>query len=382
MLLAQKHTGALPRTLSSTKAFICYADDQWANARQQGITLDPPNTCPDDDSSLKYRVPRELASVREGEYRRLRRHLLRNEPAAHESIRDRNRGVAGSARDRPHQPAGLPPQRNGAVVAQPCRFDQGPRPIRGGPGMSPSLLDEPVRTRAGDTSVRVLAPADVMATLSMTERVGAVILDPWYNKGTGGCRTDYHDWLSSVIHAACRISDHVFVWGFPEILAHQVARIPSGFGLTAWLTWYYKNCPSVVRGWRSAQNTCLHLTADDASVYPEHFLNDAQHARWLDGNMRFIPGPTSVLESPLNIGFVGQSEQTGHPAQKPLAVIEPLLLMATREKETVLDPMCGSGTTGEACLRLGRNAILCDCSEDYLAITRARIARHRNSNGR
>lgn len=247
--------------------------------------------------------------------------------------------------------------------------------------MSSLLTEEPVRRRAKETTVRILAPADVMDTLSKTERVGAVILDPWYNKGIGGCRPDYHEWLSSVIHAACQITDHVFVWGFPEIVAHQVSRIPSGFGLTAWLTWYYKNCPSVVRGWRSAQNTCLHIAADDARVYPEHFLNDEQRGRWLGGNMRFVPGPTSVLEAPLNIGFVGRSEQTGHPAQKPLAVIEPLLLMATNENDTVLDPMCGSGTTGEACLRHSRNAILCDSSEDYLAITRERIARHRHSNG-
>ena len=100
------------------------------------------------------------------------------------------------------------------------------------------------------------------------------------------------------------------------------------------------------------------------------------------GKMRFIPGPPSVMESPLNIGFVGRSEQTGHPAQKPLAVIEPLLLMATKEHDTVLDPMCGSGTTGEACLRIKRNAILCDSSSEYLTVTRSRIAKYRRLNGR
>ena len=51
--------------------------------------------------------------------------------------------------------------------------------------------------------------------------------------------------------------------------------------------------------------------------------------------MRFIPGPASVLEAPLNIGFVRRNEQTGHPAQKPLSVIEPLLLMSTKERDTV-----------------------------------------------
>ena len=230
-------------------------------------------------------------------------------------------------------------------------------------------------------AVDILAAADVFDTLTQCTSANAVILDPWYNRGVGGERDDYDDWLAAVIESACKISSHVFVWGFPEILANQISRIPKSFSLISWLTWYYKNCPSVIRGWRSAQNACLHLASKDATVYPEHFLNDEQRKRWENGKMRFIPGPPSVIEAPLNIGFVGKSEQTGHPAQKPLAVIEPLILMATKKGDTVLDPMCGSGTTGEACLRVNRNAVLCDSSPDYLSLTKTRVADWYHSNG-
>lgn len=222
--------------------------------------------------------------------------------------------------------------------------------------------------------IEIRPAADVLETLSsISERVGATILDPWYNKGVGGYREDYDQWLGEVILAACRISDHVFVWGFPEIVAHQVSQIPENYKLVAWLTWYYKNCPSVIRGWRSAQNTCLHIASEDATTYPENFLNDIQLERLRSNKMRFIPGPPSVIEAPLNVGFVGKNEQTGHPAQKPLSVIEPLILMSTKEDDLVLDPMCGSGTTGEACLKLGRPAILCDESEQWLTVTAKRI---------
>jgi len=232
-------------------------------------------------------------------------------------------------------------------------------------------------------TVEILPAADVLDTLRSTEAVSTVILDPWYNKGVGGTRDDYNEWLASVIAAAYAISQHVFIWGFPEILAHQIPQLPKGSVLVAWLTWYYKNCPSVIRGWRSAQNTCLHLAKEGASVYPEHFLNAEQLARWKSGKMRFIPGPPSVLEAPLNIGFVGRAEQTGHPAQKPLAVIKPLIKMSSKAHDTVLDPMCGSGTTGEACLQLNRRALLCDSSEEYLSITKQRIAKClESSNGR
>jgi site-specific DNA-methyltransferase (adenine-specific) len=158
-----------------------------------------------------------------------------------------------------------------------------------------------------------------------------------------------------------------------EIIYPLLDRLPKGFKLLAWLTWYYKNCPSVIQGWRSAQSTCLHLISEDAKTYPEHFLNEAQVEKRKAGKMRFMPGPASVLEVPLNIGFVGKNEQTGHPAQKPEKVIEPLVLMSTRPGETVLDPMCGSGTTGAVCQKLGRKAILCDISEEYLEVTKKRL---------
>lgn len=251
--------------------------------------------------------------------------------------------------------------------------------IYGDTGTSVSLVE--TKTASNKNTVNILPAGDVLDTLANVSSVNAIILDPWYNKGIGGERKDYDDWLSAVICASCRLSNHVFVWGFPEILAAQVSRIPSGFSLLTWLTWFYKNCPSVIHGWRSAQNACLHIAAKDATVYPENFMSDEQRERQRAGKMRFIPGPPSVLEAPLNIGFVGRNEQTGHPAQKPLAVIEPLVRMATKEGDTILDPMCGAGTTGEACLRLGRNAILSDISTEYLAITRTRIAKWRTTNG-
>ena len=223
-------------------------------------------------------------------------------------------------------------------------------------------------------AITTLPPADVLDTIAAAPGgITTTILDPWYNKGVGGCRDDYHDWLAGVVAAAAQVSQHIFVWGFPEIVAHQVGRIPAGFRLTAWLTWYYKNCPSVIRGWRSAQNACLHLSAEGAKTYPEHFLNDTQRQRWTSGKMRFMPGPPSVLEVPLNVGFVGRDEQTGHPAQKPLSVIKPLILMTTKNDDLVLDPMCGSGTTGEACLQLGRRALLCDAVPEWVEVTRKRV---------
>lgn len=225
--------------------------------------------------------------------------------------------------------------------------------------------------------IEVLPSADVLDTLSsIKEPVKATILDPWYNKGVGGYREDYHDWLSRVINETARISEHIFVWGFPEIVHQVLNYLPDGVELVAWLTWYYKNCPSVIRGWRSAQLTCLHLSHSGAALYPEHFLNEKQLEKKRQGKLRYLPGPMSVIETSLLVGFVGRKEQTGHPAQKPEATIEPLLKMVTKEGDIVLDPMCGSGTTGVVCAKLNRGALLCDESKEWTELARERILKY------
>jgi site-specific DNA-methyltransferase (adenine-specific) len=222
--------------------------------------------------------------------------------------------------------------------------------------------------------VVILPPQDVMLALqSIREPVTTTILDPWYNKGVGGVREDYQEWLVSVLTATSRISGHIFLWGFPEIVYNVLDHLPDGFQLVAWLTWYYKNCPSVIRGWRSAQLTCLHIAKPSAKLYPEHFLNEAQLEKQRQGKLRYMPGPPSVIEAALEIGFVNKAEQMGHPAQKPIKVFEPLVLMTTKEGDIVLDPMCGSGTTGVVCRNLGRRAILCDASEEYTGMAEKRL---------
>lgn len=243
-----------------------------------------------------------------------------------------------------------------------------------------------------EQDVVILPPMDVADSLRLMSlcdlTVATTMLDPWYNKGVGGVRDDYQEYIVKLMSDAANVSHHVYLWGFPEIVACFVERIPSPLNLVAWLTWYYKNNPSVIRGWRSAQMTCLHLSRPDARMYPEHFLNEAQKQKQAQGKLRYMPGPTSVIEepldnppnvieAPLNIGFVGKKEQTGHPAQKPVAVFKRLYEMTTAEGDLIFDPMSGSGTTGEAARQLGRKAIICDSSEDYTQIAEKRLGINR-----
>lgn len=64
---------------------------------------------------------------------------------------------------------------------------------------------------------------------------------------------------------------------------------------------------------------------------------------------------------------------TEHPYEKPLSLIERLVLIYTNPGDTVIDPFMGSGTTGLACLRNGRNFVGIERDMDYYEIARRRI---------
>ncbi len=53
-------------------------------------------------------------------------------------------------------------------------------------------------------------------------------------------------------------------------------------------------------------------------------------------------------------------EKTGYPTQKPLAILRRIIAASSNPGETVLDFFAGSGTTGAACIELGRKFILVD----------------------
>ena len=62
-----------------------------------------------------------------------------------------------------------------------------------------------------------------------------------------------------------------------------------------------------------------------------------------------------------------------HPTQKPISLIRHIVKASTREGETVLDPFMGSGTTGVACVKLGRKFIGIECERKYFDIACRRI---------
>lgn len=70
-----------------------------------------------------------------------------------------------------------------------------------------------------------------------------------------------------------------------------------------------------------------------------------------------------------------RSEKTfgKHPTQKPVYLLERILLASTREGDVVLDPFCGSSTTGVACKHFKRNYIGIDNNLQYIQLSIERL---------
>jgi site-specific DNA-methyltransferase (adenine-specific) len=77
---------------------------------------------------------------------------------------------------------------------------------------------------------------------------------------------------------------------------------------------------------------------------------------------------------------------TEHPHQKPVELVQKILLTTTKEGETVLDPFMGSGTTLLAAKQLGRRGIGIDLSEKHCETAAKRCSQEQlalsSANGR
>ncbi len=68
-----------------------------------------------------------------------------------------------------------------------------------------------------------------------------------------------------------------------------------------------------------------------------------------------------------------EKKQGKHPTQKPLEILDKIILASTNENDLVLDPFCGSSTTGISAVRLNRRYIGIDNEKEYLEISKKRF---------
>ena len=251
----------------------------------------------------------------------------------------------------------------------------------------------------GDTLVILPTLADNSAQI--------IIADPPYNIGKDfGNSSDkqpmdeYLKWCDKWLTECIRIlkpNGTMFVYGFSEILALILARVPHKIN-RRWAIWHYtnKNVASL-NFWQRSHESVLILWKENyvfhrddvREAYTEGFLNGAAgkertatKGRFSNGDKKTIYAahpngalPRDVIKIPALAGGAGMKERVEHPTQKPLALCEKLLLSCRQPNSEgyVLIPFAGSGSECVAAKNLDLNFIGIEINPSYVQLINQRL---------
>jgi site-specific DNA-methyltransferase (adenine-specific) len=139
------------------------------------------------------------------------------------------------------------------------------------------------------------------------------------------------------------------------------------------ITWFKPNgAPALAgRNFTASHETILWASKGKKA---KHVFNYAISKNWdVENDKLYSKG--KQMRSVWSIPSTPKREKLegSHPTQKPLELLRRLVAMCTNEGDTVLDPFCGSGTTGVACVLLQRNFIGIDLDQSYLDLSAKRM---------
>lgn len=181
--------------------------------------------------------------------------------------------------------------------------------------------------------------------------------------------TENHEFNKEWLKACQRVlkpNGTIWVSGTTHIIySIGFAMQELGFKILNDIVWYKRNAPPNLSCRYFTHSTEIVLWAAKNKKSKHYFnyqlmkeINEGKQMR----NLWKIPAPR-------------KEEKTfgKHPTQKPVELLKRILLASTKEGDLVLDPFCGSSTTGVAALLLNRKYVGIDIEEDYLDLSKKRI---------
>ena len=101
------------------------------------------------------------------------------------------------------------------------------------------------------------------------------------------------------------------------------------------------------------------VDANPAGRYPSNIIGEVQ-----PDHQKYFYAPRATRKE--------KGEYNNHPTVKPISLMSYLVRIYAPEGSTVIDPFCGSGTTGVACIREERDFVGIDMTEEYVEIANKR----------
>lgn len=153
-----------------------------------------------------------------------------------------------------------------------------------------------------------------------------------------------------------------------NIYSIGMAMEQEGYKILNNITWQKTNPPPnlACRCFTHSTETVLWARKNEKNA--RHYFNyEAMKA--LNGGKQMKDVWTGSLTRP------SEKAEGRHPTQKPEYLLENILMASTREEDIVLDPFCGSGTTGVVAKRMGRRFLGIEKEQDFAELTVRRLER-------
>jgi site-specific DNA-methyltransferase (adenine-specific) len=199
------------------------------------------------------------------------------------------------------------------------------------------------------------------------------------NKGewdvSAGMKEDFSfhcDWI-----AACRrvLHDDGTIWisgTYHSIYACGFALQQKGFQILNDVCWFKANAPPNLsaRYFTASHETLIwaRKCGSTRHTFNYRFLKDhdwpGDELKRKGKQMRTVWSIPSPRAAEKRFG--------SHPTQKPCALLKRIILACSREQDLVLDPFCGSSTTGLAAYATGRRFMGIEMEKEYLDLSIAR----------
>lgn len=157
-------------------------------------------------------------------------------------------------------------------------------------------------------------------------------------------------WISGTLH---------------NIYSIGMALEEEGFKIINNITWQKTNPPPnlACKTFTHSTETIIWARKD---LNPSKYIFNYNLMKELNNNKQMKDVWTTSLTKP------SEKKCGKHPTQKPLEILDKIILASTKENELILDPFCGSSTTGISANKLNRSYIGIDNSKEYLELSKRR----------
>lgn len=219
------------------------------------------------------------------------------------------------------------------------------------------------------------------------EHFDCILTDPPYGETSLGWDRWQTGWLAAARRVLKRTGS-MWVFGSTRMFMENSAEF-AGWKFSHDVIWEKHNGTGLFNDrFRRVHESALHFYRDDAAwrdVYKQpQFTNDAtartvrkkgRPAQWIGATGETLykseDGGPRLQRSVIFVR--SEHGRAEHPTQKPIGIVEPLLLYACPIGGLVLDCFAGSGTTGIVAGRHGMKSVLIEGDAKYFELAKRRL---------